>query len=55
VNFPVSLSEGARKLKEEARKEVMTFDEETKERTLAMIREMERLRKETVETKNGRM
>lgn len=53
VNFPVSLNEGAKKLKEEARKEAMTFDEEIRERTLAMIREMERQRRETVETKNG--
>ena len=53
VNFPVSLSEGARKLKEEAREEAMTFNEEIREKTLAMIREMEKQRRETVKTKNG--
>lgn len=53
VNFPVSLSEGAKELKEKARKEAMTSDEETRERTLTMIRRMERQRKETVETNDG--
>lgn len=47
VRFPVSLSEEATRLKEDARSEALASDAKTRERTLDMIREMEKQRKIT--------
>lgn len=46
VKFPVALSKGAQELKDKARKEALEPDEQTREKTLELIREMERRRRE---------